>query len=121
MDVLNSLDEDDKKYFRDTREPFFKCKIEELPGNRGDNIEAYFKSIKPIIDHLEKNSFIDGDNPLIHDYCLISRIQMIKTISPDSYSDLVENNPSEALRNWVDSMGNLFNGYLKNRKTVLSN
>jgi glutathione S-transferase len=120
LDIFNSLEDDNKRYFRDTKEPNFKAKVEDYPGNREKNIEAYFKNIKPIVERLEINRFLDGNEPLIHDYCLMGRIQMIKTISPQSYKELVESNPSEVFKGWVESMSSLFNGYLKSRKTVLS-
>ncbi|KXN74744.1 hypothetical protein CONCODRAFT_2055, partial [Conidiobolus coronatus NRRL 28638] len=120
MDAFNYMDEASKKYFRESKEPIFHAKLEDLAGNREENIATYYETLKPVIERLEKSKFINGDKPLIHDYLIIAKIQMVRTGSPQTYDELVNNNPSEVFKNWVERMNSLFDGFLNNRKTILS-
>lgn len=119
-DLIIHMDEASKAYFIENRMAMLKITLEDLDGNREEHIASYFNNLKPLIEHLNKNKFIDGEKPLIHDYVLISNIQFLNTASPRTYQELIKNNPSEEFKNWVDRMENLFDGYLKSRKTVLS-
>ncbi|KXN64898.1 hypothetical protein CONCODRAFT_13727 [Conidiobolus coronatus NRRL 28638] len=117
-DLLIHMDDASKAYFIENRMDMFQITVEDLKSNRKENITSYFDNLKPLIEHLSKNKFIDGDKPLVHDYVLISTIQFIATVSPRTYEELVENNPNEVFKNWVDRMGSLFDGFLKSRKTI---
>jgi glutathione S-transferase len=67
---------------------------------------------------LEAQDFFDGDKPAINDYTIASNIQNLKTIAPSAYKLAIENHPNPALLKWVNRVGELFGGYLKDRKTL---
>ncbi|KXN74743.1 hypothetical protein CONCODRAFT_14511 [Conidiobolus coronatus NRRL 28638] len=120
-EFLSYMDDKSRKYFMETRVPMLQSNPDGFKFNQEENIAEYFENLKPVIQRLEKTKFIDGDKPLIHDYLIISRIQMVKTTSPEAYHELVENNPSEIFKKWVERMDGLFDDFLKNRKTILTN
>jgi hypothetical protein len=114
------MDDTSREYFIENKLPLSKVTLKDLEGSREESISVYLDNLKPLIEHLKNNKFIDGEKPLIHDYLLISTIQLVKSLSPRTYVELIEENPSEVFKNWVKSMSGLFNGFLNNRKTVLS-
>jgi glutathione S-transferase len=120
-ELLSYMDDKSREYFIDTRVPMIKALPDNFEFNQEEDIAEYFENLKPVIKRLKKSKFIDGDKPLIHDYIVISKIQMVKTISPDVYYKLIENNPSEIFKKWVERMEGLFGNFLKNRKTILTN
>lgn len=119
-DFFSYMDDASREYFIENRMPMLQTTVEDLEADRGQRILSYFDNLKPLIEHLSKNEFFDGKKPLIHDYILISTIQMVKTVSPRTYEELIVNNPNIVFKNWIDRMESLFDGFLKSRKTVLS-
>jgi glutathione S-transferase len=106
------LDDENKRYFKETRERFFNVPIEKLSGDREANNQQYNMGVKRIDDILSTKKFLDGDKPLIHDYTIASRIQCFKILSPKTYEDLIINGPNMNLRRWIGDMDEAFGGYL---------
>ncbi|KXN64897.1 hypothetical protein CONCODRAFT_13726 [Conidiobolus coronatus NRRL 28638] len=118
-DFFSLMDDDSRSYFIENRIPMHQDTVDKSQPSREESIASYFDNLKPLVEHLSKNKFIDGDKPLIHDYQLFGTIQMFKTLSPKTYEELIVKNPNEVFKNWVNGMESLFGGFLKNRKTVL--
>jgi glutathione S-transferase len=92
--------------------------MEEFAGNQELAIKEYIKKIGELAKVLEARDFFDGDKPAINDYTIASNIQNLKTIAPAAYKLAIENHPNPALLKWVNRVSELFDGYLKNRKTL---
>ncbi|KXN68913.1 hypothetical protein CONCODRAFT_18699 [Conidiobolus coronatus NRRL 28638] len=117
-DLFALLEPENQVYFRLTREKFFGKKLEEVSGNRDINTMKFIQNIAKIDDLLSTSKFLNGNKPLIHDYTLASRIQYFRTVSPRTYKELILNGPNFNLLRWTRDMDNLFDDFLKNRKTV---
>lgn len=117
-DLFSLLDEENQKYFRESREERFNKKFEEISGDRETNIQQYYAGLKKIDDVLSTTKFLNGDKPLIHDYILASRIQFFRTVSPRAYEELILNNPNENFKRWTKDMDKVLNGYLGKRPTL---
>lgn len=49
-----------QQWFRETREGYFKCSMEEFVCNQKDDLDAYLKNLESIQQVLEKHPYITG-------------------------------------------------------------
>lgn len=93
--------------------------MDQIEGDYETNIINYYAKTEPIAQKLSKSPFLDGEEPKIHDYYLMGRVQQVKSISFEVYEALILNHPSEAFKGWVCKMEGLYDGYLRDRKFLL--
>lgn len=71
-ELLTILDEQDKDYFRRTREQAFGKSIEDLAAERDASLAALRQVAKPLRSTLSAQSFLAGDAPLYPDHVAFS-------------------------------------------------
>jgi glutathione S-transferase len=117
-DIYNQLEGNDHKYYKRGMEKLFGTEFRNIPGDREVNLYSYYKGTQAINKVLENSKFIDGEVPRIHDYTLASRIQCFRTISPNTYKEIILNSPNSNFKRWVGDMDKIFGEYLAQRKTL---
>ncbi|KXN68935.1 hypothetical protein CONCODRAFT_8740 [Conidiobolus coronatus NRRL 28638] len=118
LEINANYDEINQKRWREVREKILGQKMEEFAGNQELAVKEYIQNIGDLAKVLETRDFLDGEKPAINDYTIISNVQNLKTIAPEVYKKVIENHPNPALLKWVNRVSDLFDGYLKNRKTL---
>ena len=108
--VCAAVHEDDKEYFRKTREERFGKTLEELamiPGLK-ENME---KALQVLAAPLARHKFLGGDTPNLSDYIVFSPFIWQHTVTSD---DLYE--APQAVDAWRERMLDLFDGYGRKAK-----
>ena len=81
-DICDHLDEEDRAYFRQSREARFGMSLEDVQAGREDKIEPFRKSLHPARMTLRAQPFMGGDTPLYADYVLFAALLWPRVISP---------------------------------------
>jgi len=108
-DIFDRVREEDREYFRKTREKWMKGKLEEVQATRGTRIEPFRKHLDPLRYTLEKEPFLCGKAPAYADYIVFGVFQWARHASP--FILLSNNDP---VREWRERMLDLFDGYARN-------
>lgn len=102
--------EDDKAYFRKTREKRLGKTLEEAastPGLRGKIEDALQTLAAPLARH----RFLGGDKANLSDYNVFSIFQWVRVTTQDELFDA-----PQAVAAWQERMLDLFDGYARNAK-----
>lgn len=94
MDIFAIARDEDKTYFRDSREARYGRRLEEVPAGRDDRRDAFLKSLEPLRDMLKYQPFIGGETPLFPDYIVFGAFQFARIVSP--YAVLPADDPVAA-------------------------
>ena len=81
MDIYDHLAEQDKPYFRESREQRFGMPLEEVVKNRQAQLPAFRDSLFPLRAVLKSQPFFGGETPLYADYALFGQFQWARCIS----------------------------------------
>lgn len=81
LDIYNHLAEQDKEYFRQSREQRFGMTIEQVVQNRQTQLAGFRDSLFPLRSVLKSQAFFGGDEPLYADYALFGQFQWARCIS----------------------------------------
>ncbi len=108
MDIYDRLDENDKPYFRESREQRFGMPLEKVVEGREQRLEAFRESLLPLRMTLRKQRFFGGDSPLYADYALFGQFQWARCISP--FALLADDDP---VKEWRDRLLGAFGGIAK--------
>lgn len=100
-------DEEDRAYFRKTREALFKTTLEEVVAGREERIEGFRKSLEPLRQTLKDRAFLGGEAPLYADYLVLGAFQWARSASPFASRLLAADDP---LRPWLDRLMDLHDG-----------
>lgn len=112
-DIYDLVDPDDKKYFRETREPRLGMTIEETRDHRDKVLGLLHKNLRPLELTLAKQSFLSGDTPAYADYAIFGAFQWARQVS--TFEIVPTDSPITA---WRDRMLDLFDGYARSAPTV---
>jgi glutathione S-transferase len=82
MDIYARQDNDNRAYFRESREARFGKKIEEVPASRDSGLPAFRASLEPLRAMLGYQPFIGGETPLFADYIVFGAFQWVRVTSP---------------------------------------
>lgn len=105
VDIHDVLAEPDQKYFRESREAFFKCKLEEVQEGRDDRIEAFREALEPLRVMLKEQPFIGGESALFADYIVFGTLKWLSTIAPfDVFA------ADDSVKAWFDRIDATYSG-----------
>jgi glutathione S-transferase len=112
LDIWRHTHEEDKAYFRKSREERFGgATLEALQSGREERLPAFRQSLQPLRNMLETQPFIGGDQPLYGDYTVFGAFQWVRCISPFKF--LEREDPVFA---WRERMLDLFGGLARESK-----
>lgn len=103
LDIHDHLDQNDKPYFRQSREQRFGATLEAVTADREERLPAFRESLLPLRLTLKTQRFLGGEAPLYADYIAFSAFQWARCISPLRL--LAEDDPVYA---WRERMLDLF-------------
>ena len=104
--------EEDKDYFRKTREERIGKTLEEFAATPGvkDNIE---KALPTLAAPLARHKFLGGETPNLADYQVMSAFMWQRTVTSDTLYET-----PQAVEAWKERMLDLFDGYARKAKTA---
>ncbi len=102
--------DDDKAYFRETREKRFGKTLEELAAAPGLKVKTE-RALQTLAAPLVRHKFLGGDEPNISDYIVFSPFMWQRTVTSDALYDAPQ--PVTA---WQERMLDLFDGYARQAK-----
>lgn len=105
MDIHDCARDDDKAYFRESREGRTGKKLEEIPSGRDVRRGRFVNSLEPLRDMLKYQPFIGGETPLFADYIVFGAFQFARVVSPFQLLD--EDDP---VADWFDRCLKLHDG-----------
>jgi glutathione S-transferase len=105
LDILDHVAEEDRDYFRTTREKRVGTTLEAFVSDRDTKLTDFHKSLAPLRLTLKAQPFLGGDRPLYADYAVFGPFQWARCISP--YKLLDEDDP---VRQWRDRLLDCFGG-----------
>ncbi|WP_395673970.1 glutathione S-transferase family protein [Inquilinus sp.] len=82
LDVLERVHEDDRAYFRSSREQRMGRSLEEVAADRPANLAAVRQALLPVRRALAAADFIAGAAPAYADYCVFGLLMWARCISP---------------------------------------
>lgn len=110
-DFLDTLDERDKPYFRQSREKRLGVSIAQHMLKREQSRDGFRKSLEPLRAMLSEQAFVSGDGAGYADYIVFSDLQWMRCGSP--YPSLERVDPVFQYR---ERMLDLFDGLGRNAK-----
>jgi len=104
-DIHDHLLDEDRDYFRATREKIFGKSLEEVQAGREDSVKGLRQALNPLRLMLSSQPFIGGDGPLYADYLAFGALQWARVISP--FKILT---PDSAVHGWFQRCLDLHGG-----------
>lgn len=104
-DVYEVVHEDDKAYFKESREARFGRSFDDLRAAQATAAKAVDAALAPVRAVLEERDFLSGAAPLYADYIVFGSLQWPRCTS--AYPILREGDP---VTSWRDRMLGLFGG-----------
>lgn len=80
-DIHDHVVEDDRAYFRKSREERFGASLEDVQAGREERLDDFRKSLTPLRLTVRQQSFLGGEAPSYADYIVASAFQWARTIS----------------------------------------
>jgi len=111
LDIWQHLAEQDKAYFRKTREERFGAPLETVQSDRDRRVIRFRESLEPLRTTVHARPFLGGDAPLYADYVVFGAFQWARCIS--DFRILETGDPVAA---WRERMLDLFNGLARKSK-----
>jgi glutathione S-transferase len=105
LDIHRHVAEQDKDYFRRSREERFGTSLEKFVANRDQRLEGFRQSLTPLRLTLQTQNFLGGDAPLYADYIVFGGFQWVRAVS--EYALLAADDPVAV---WRRRMLDLFGG-----------
>ncbi|GAB4376338.1 MAG: glutathione S-transferase family protein [Elainellaceae cyanobacterium] len=109
LDVFEHIHEDDKPYFRQSREKRFRMPLEELAQPTEEQVKALQTALNPVRSTLAHQTYLGGEQPCFADYILFGPFQFARSTSP-----MVLLSPSDPVYAWRDRLLDAFDGYARN-------
>jgi len=104
-DIFGHVCDEDRDYFRASREKIFGRSLAEVQAGREDRLEAYRADLYPLRLTLRGQAFLGGEAPMYADYIVFGALQWARTIS--AFRLLADDDPIFA---WFQRCGELFDG-----------
>jgi glutathione S-transferase len=111
MDLYGSLHENDKAYFRDSREKRFGMSLEQFGGDPKKGVADLRTLLLPVRKQLVQEHFVSGKAPGFADYILFGPFQWARAVSP---ARLLE--PDDPVFAWRERMLDLHGGLARKAK-----
>ena len=105
-DILTHLDEEDRVYFRETREKRLGATLETVTADRETSVLAFRKTLEPIRTVLAAQPYVGGGAPAYADYAVFGCFQWARCTS--SFPLLLKDDPVWA---WRDRLLFAFDGF----------
>lgn len=105
FDIYSVLEECDKDYFRETREPRIGCTIEDAASDFEQALKTFQTNLLPYQDYFKQNDFLCGKNAAYSDYILYS---MFLWARATSRKKLIEEDAP--INQWIKRMDALYDG-----------
>jgi len=105
LDILSHVADQDRSYFRETREKRVGTTLEAFVADRETKLPGFRASLTPLRLALKSQPFLGGDQPLYADYAVFGPFQGARCISPFA---LLEE--GDAIRLWRDRLLDCFGG-----------
>lgn len=80
-DVWSKLDDENKVYFRESREKAMGRKLEDVVADREQRRDTFLKSLEPLRQTLGHQDWIGGKGPLFADYIVFGTLQWPRIMS----------------------------------------
>jgi len=113
LDILDRVHEDDRAYFRASREQRFGRSLEEVAADRPANLAAVRQALLPVRRALAAADFIAGAAPAYADYCVFGLLMWARCISP---IELLET--GDPVFAWRDRLLDAFGGLARSAPCV---
>lgn len=107
-DILDVIGEEDKPYFRTSREARFGTTLEDFIKDRDAYVVQLRDALKPMRVMLAKQVFIGGSQPSYADYCLFGAFMWARNVSPCQL--LERDDPVYA---WRERLLDVYDGYAR--------
>ena len=104
-DIIGTLAEKDRGYFRQSREARFGMPLEAVTADRAEKLPAFRQSLAPLRTMLAQQPFLGGAAPLYADYIVFGAFQWARTTS--RFELLEADDPVYA---WRDRLLDIFGG-----------
>lgn len=104
--------EQDKDYFRKTREERFGETLEELAAMQG-NKEKIEAALQTLAAPLVRNKFLGGEKPNLCDYFVFSPLMWQRSVTSETLYEI-----PQAVEAWKERMLDLFDGYARQAKSA---
>jgi glutathione S-transferase len=108
-DIFAHLHDNDRAYFRETRERRLGATLEAVSANRKTDVLTFRKALEPVRTVLAAQPFFGGEMPAYADYAVFGCFQWARCIS--SFPLLLEDDPVWA---WRDRLLSAFDGIARN-------
>lgn len=105
LDILHRVAEQDRIYFRESREKRVGKTLEEFVADRENKLPAFRASLGPLRTTFKSQLFLGGDQPLYADYAVFGPFQWARCISP-----FVLLEPDDPVKAWRDRLLDHFGG-----------
>lgn len=105
LDIWRHVHEQDKEYFRRTREQRFGKPLEAVVADREQRLDGFRRSLEPLRLTLAAQPFLGGEQPLYADYIVFGSLQWVRCIS-----DFRLLQPDDPVALWRERMLGLFDG-----------
>ena len=109
LDILDRIAEQDRDYFRTTREQRVGTTLEDFVANREAKLPAFRASLTPLRRTLTAQPFLAGEQPLYADYAVFGPLQWARCISPFALFE-----QGDPIRLWRDRLLDRFDGLARN-------
>ena len=110
-DIHARLDDKNGAYFRETRERFLGCTLEEAQSSRDDKIIHFRKAMAPVRATLEAQEYLSGATPAWVDYCVFGTLMWARIAS-----DFQLFEKDDPIVGWAERLLDMFDGYARGVK-----
>ena len=104
-DIHGRLTEEDKAYFRQSREQRFGLTLEEVQQGRDERVGQFRAAMQPLRATLTRQPFVAGERPMYADYVVFGAFQWARTVS-----DLSILEPDDPVARWFGRCLALYDG-----------
>jgi glutathione S-transferase len=105
LDVLDCVEEADRRHLRSQIEGIFKRPLEDLYGEREKALQQLGKKLAPVRKTLERAPFLSGTAPGYADYILFGAFQWARVVS-----EVPVFAPDDVLSEWFSRLLDLYDG-----------
>lgn len=81
MDIFNLLGDEDRDYFRQSREAAFGRPLEEVQNRDEAAVQAFLASLMPLRGLLKRQPYLGGEAPLFADHIIFGAFQWLRVVS----------------------------------------
>ena len=114
LDIYNALADEDKAFFRTSREKTFGCTLEEFDAKFPKDSTALNAALVPLELTLKNQDYIGGDKPLFVDYVVFGALQWLRMTC--THDVMPKDN---AVAAWFDRLLDMYDGIGRAAPTVL--